>query len=427
MNRITKFNKILVATSMLAMASYSSLAFSQTTAIACPGYVQPKSKLLGERTGKRMQAAYEVYLNEELDEKARVAETITLLREIEAKEEFDKASVERFLGQLLISEDGKANEALELIETAAARSILNDKDQADLMKLVADLSLQQEQYANAIKWYNKYMDFTCKEDGDTWTKVAQANALTKNNDEAIKAADKAIALYEKPNKNPYNIKLGVFYEQKNFKGSVSVGEILVSVFPDEKVYWSQLGFFYMLIEDYTNALATFELAETLGFLSKKSEYRSMAQLYGAMDIPYKSARLQEKHMASGLLDNEANNLAALANSFRQARDYKESAKYYGQAGQKDPAEDYFERQGAMLLDAEDYKGAIAALTKSLETSEDDKGNTHYALMQAYFYDGDFRKSHVHAVEAMKNPTLRRSASAWLPYIKGKAENRGIKI
>lgn len=427
MNRISKINKILVATSMLAMTSYSGLAFSQQSPIVCPGYEKPKTKLLGERAGKKLQAAYEVYLDEEMDEKERIAEAMTMLREIEPKEPFDKSTVERFLGQLLVAEDGKQEEALQLLESSASRNELNDKDQADIMKLIGDLSLQEEKYQNAVNWYKKWMDFTCKEDGDTWTKIAKVYTETKEYDKVLEAADKAISLYEEPNKNPYNLKINAYHETKNFKGAVDTGEILVTLFPQEKEYWSRLGFFYMLVEDYASALATFELAYKQGFLSKKSEFRSMAQLYAAQDIPWKSAQILKKYMKTGLLDSDASDLAGLAGTLRQAREFKESAKYYGEAAQKEPSEEYYEKQGVMLLDAEDYKGAINALKLSLENRDEEQGSVHYALMQAYFYAGDFRQANVHAREAMKDPSLRRSANAWLPYIKGKADNRGIKI
>jgi hypothetical protein len=48
-------------------------------------------------------------------------------------------------------------------------------------------------------------------------------------------------------------------------------------------------------------------------------------------------------------------------------------------------------------------------------------------MEAYFYNNDFRQANVHAEEAKKDPTLRRNANAWIPYIEGKAKNRGIRL
>jgi hypothetical protein len=58
---------------------------------------------------------------------------------------------------------------------------------------------------------------------------------------------------------------------------------------------------------------------------------------------------------------------------------------------------------------------------------DTSSSVHFSLMEAHFFSGNFKQANVHALEAQKDPTLRRNAEAWLPYIKQKADNRGIKI
>ena len=423
-----KLNAILITAGALMFGSYSTLALAQqSAAIACPGYEKPKTRLLGERAGKKLQKAYEIYLNEEIEEKSRMQQAIAMLRDIEPKEPFDIATVDRFLGQLLVSEDGKQLEALKLLTSAADLGVLNDKDQADMLKLVADLSIQEEKYENSVKYYEKWMKFTCKEDGDIYTRMAKAYTELKEFDKVLTTSDKAIATYDKPNKNPYALKINAYHEKKQYKGAVEVAEILVEIFPEEKNWWSQLGFFYMLTEDYNKALSTFALAYQQGYLTKKSEFKALVQLYASSDVPFKSAELQIKYMNEGMLDSEASDLATLANTLQLAREYRDAAKYYGQAAAKNGDSDYYRKQGVLLMTAEDYKGAIAALTKSLESGSDKEGKVHFSLMEANFYVGNFRQANEHANEAKKDPSLRRNALAWIPYIKQKADNRGIKI
>lgn len=423
-----KLNKILITAGALAFGSYSTLAMAQQALpIDCPGYTQPKTRLLGERAGKKLQSAYEVYLNEEIEEKTRIRQAVEMLREIEPKEPFDIATVDRFMGQLLVSEEGKQLESLQLLTSSAELNVLNDKDQADMLKLVGDLSLQEEKYPNAVKWYKKWMEFTCKEDPDIYLRMAKSYTEMKEYDNVLLVADKAIELYEKPNKNPYALKINAYHEKKDYKGAVSVAEVLVELFPEEKNWWSQLGFFYMLTEDYEKALSTFALAHHQGYLTKKSEFRALVQLYASSDVPFKAAELQIKYMKSGMLDDNATDLAGLANTLQLAREYSEAAKYYGQAAAKSGDADYYRKQGVLLLTAEDYKGAITALNKSLESGIDTEGKVHFSLMEANFYTGNFRQANVHANEAKKDPSLRRNALAWIPYIKQKADNRGIKL
>jgi lipopolysaccharide biosynthesis regulator YciM len=413
----------LAVCSLLTFGGASSVALAQQQApIICAGYEQPKTQLLSERTGKKLQAAFEAY-NEE-----RVSDAVELLRDVTPKEAFDKASVERFLGQILISMEGdNFEEAGKLLETAANRKVLNDRDQADLLKLNGDISLQEEKYEDAVKWYNEWMDFTCKRDAKTYTKIAKVYTELKQYDKVLEAADQAIELAEEPDKNPYALKVNAYHETKNYVGAVSVAEILVTVFPEEKSWWTQLGFFYMLVEDYNKALSTFALAYKQGYLTKSAEYKALIQLYASNDVPYKSAELHEKYMKADLVEDDASAIATLANTLHQAKEFKKAAEFYARAGAMDNDPEHFRKEGALRLTAEDYKGSIVALNKALELGTNEVGKVHFSLMEAHFYNNDFRQANVHAEEAKKDPSLRRNANAWIPYIEGKAKNRGIRL
>ncbi|MFB0912703.1 MAG: hypothetical protein QMA97_05955, partial [Glaciecola sp.] len=124
----------LLLGSALVMGSYSTLSSAQSNlAVQCPGYKPAKTELLGMKVGKKLNKAFEAY-NQDL-----VKEAIDLLYEIEADEPFDRASVDRFLGQLLVSEPGKRAEAADYLERAVKTKILNDNDHAPIVKLVGDL------------------------------------------------------------------------------------------------------------------------------------------------------------------------------------------------------------------------------------------------------------------------------------------------
>jgi len=81
----------------------------------------------------------------------------------------------------------------------------------------------------------------------------------------------------------------------------------------------------------------------------------------------------------------------------------------------------------MLLTAGDYKGAVEALKMSLINNQENEGKVQYALIEAYFYLGDYKAAMAAAQEAKKDSGIRKNALAWDPYIKTKASNRGIRI
>lgn len=414
--------KRLLGVSILSVGMVgSNFAFAQAMPVLCAGYKVSPTKVPGQRTGKKVTAAYEAYSADLFDE------AIELLKDIEAKDPFDRAYVDRFLGNLLASQEGQGEIALDYLLRSVKEKQLNDGDHASTLRLLGDLNMQQRKYDQALDFYAKWMSFTCKEDADVYTRMSQAYYETKQLPKMIEPADKAIAMYEKPNKNPYVLKLTSYYERKMYNETIDVAETLVKLFPENKQWWSQLGFFYMLVENYSSALQTFELAYTRGYLEKASEIKALAQLYGTQEIPYKSAKLQEKYVASGLLKKDEETITRIANAWHRSKNYLKAADYYGQAAAMSNDSEHYRKQGTLLLSAEKYTQAIAALNEALEAGSDKKGSIHMAMMEANFYLGKFKDAHVHALEAIKDKSTSRNAKAWEPYIKEKAKNRGITI
>ena len=419
--------KNVIKTSLLASVLGGSLLISanvsaqSTPPIACPGYEKGKTSLVGERTGKKVQRAFEAYQQDLVDE------ALEILYDIDAKDDFDKAYVGRFIGNLLAAMEGQGGKALGYLNSAVSPRVLNDNEHVATLRLIGDLSMQEKKYVNAIEHYEKWMEVTCKEGADVYTLIAQAYYELGQLDKVIEPADKSIALYEEPNKNPYILKLTSFYERKLYPQTVKVAEDLVKNFPEDKQWWTQLGFFYMLVEDYPRALSTFEIAYGQGYLTKVSEIKAFAQLYATNDVPIKSAKIQDKYIKEGLIPRDADSLAALANTYHQAKEYNEAANFYGQAASLSSDPEHFRKQGVLLLTAERYKESIVALNKALERGAEDPGRIHFSLMEANFYAGDFRAAMMHVKEAKKDSSTRRNASAWEPYIREKAKNRGIKV
>jgi len=421
MQTVNKLRHKLTIACGVVLVGFSSVSIAQQAPVLCAGYERPKTQLLGERAGKKLNKAFEAY-NEEL-----VEEAIAMLYEIEAKEEFDRASVDKFLGQLLASQDGKSAESLKYLKRSVEKKILNDGDHASITKAVGDLSLNEDQPREAIKWYQAWIDFTCKEDPNVYLRMAKSYLDLQEYDKVIGPADDAIRTFETPNKNAYALKVSAYYENKDVKNAIKVVEVAVQLFPDDKAWWNRLGMFYLLEERYEDALAIFDLSYKQGFLTKKNELNTLSQLYSTNDAPIKAAKLQSKYMKSGVIEKTESALANVAGLYSRAKEFKTAAGYYAQAAAVESNPEYMQKEGEMLLTAEDYKGAIRALEKAIANNVEQAGRVNYSLMEAYFYTGNFRKAFEYNQLAKKDSSLRRNAIAWEPYIKEKAKNRGINI
>ena len=318
--------------------------------------------------------------------------------------------------------------AIQYLKAAVEPDILNEADHDQSLKLLADLQMQTKAFEEALVNYQAWMDFTGKSDGDTWTKIANANYMLKRLDKMIVPADNAIAAYgDKHNKNPYILKITSYYERKKYQEAVKTLETVLQIFPEDKTWWNQLGMFYLLVEDYKKALATLDMAYKQGFLEKESEIKTLASLYSQNDVPYKAAVLLEKHIDSGLVTRDDKNLSSLANAWHAAQHIDKAAKYYGELAKMTNLAKHYSKQGMLLKQDEQFKPAIVALTKALELGAKNQGRLHMSIAESHFYLEEYKQAYKAINLAMKDPKTRKSAKGWVGFIKDTAQRKNVAI
>ncbi|WP_371377307.1 hypothetical protein [Thalassotalea aquiviva] len=413
--------KLITSSLMVAFVTTAALPMSAVSFAAdAPKQEQKKkrTKIVGPAVGKKVQKAFEAYSEDRIDD------ALVLLLEIETSKEYDRAYVDRFIANMYATKGGAdTKKALKYLISATKDEVLNDKEHSDSIKLLADLQMQEQMFEEALKNYAAWMAFTGEEDANTYVKIANAHYALKQLDKIIEPANRAIALFDKPNQNPYILKLTSYYERKMYREAVDVLETVVVLFPEKKNWWTQLGMFYTLVEDYKKALYTLEMAYKQGFLEKESEIKMLANLYASNDVPYRSAKLLEKYIDSGLVTRNETNMYAMANAFHAAQEVETAAKYFGETAKISNDPKHYRRQGMLLQQAQQYDAATQALQKALDLDIDDKGRVYMTLAEAYFYQNKFKKATVAITEAQKDPKTRKAARAWASYIKDTAERK----
>jgi tetratricopeptide (TPR) repeat protein len=381
-----------------------------------------QTRLVGPNVGKKVQKAFDLYSADD------IPGALVLLLDIDNAKDYDRAYVDRFIAVMYATQGNQEAQAIEYLKKALEPDILNEGDQGEAIKLLADLQMQTKDYQSALKHYHAWMDFTGKEDAATYVKVAQAHYELKQLDKMISPADKAIRLYgNQPNQNPYILKITSYYERKKYKDAVKVLETVIQVFPENKVWWTQLGNFYMLVEDYPKALATLDMAYKQGFLDKESEIKTLANLYASNEVPYKSATLLEKHIASGLIKRDDKSIYTLANAWHASQHIDKAAKYYGELAKMTNEAKHYRKQGMLLKQDEQFEQAIPALNKALELDPANPGSIHMSLAEAYFYLGKYKLAYNAINKAMDDPKTRRGAKGWVSFIKETAERKGVSL
>lgn len=417
-----KFSKL---TSALFVASALTITCApMSAAVAAPDAAKiaerkaRKTQVMSEKTGKQVAKAFELYSQEKANE------AIALLEQLDPKEDFDRAYLWRFLGQLYLDKD--QTKALQLMEKAVKLDVLGFKDQADLLRASGDLNMMAEKFDRAIGYYEQWKNFTGEQDGEVEFRIANAYYRLKQFAKIIAPADRAIELAKKLKSDPYELKFAAYIELKQNKKAIEVSETLVTLFPAEKRFWVQLGQMYAMDERYDRALSLLELAYKEGLLKTENEIKLLAQLYNNNELPYRAAALLEKHVNAGLIKKDRASLKAIASAYGAAREFDKAAKFYAILGDLEGDGDSYRLQGFNLLMANRNAEAVTALNKALEKGVKERGKVHVDLISAYFYQGKMREAHQQVQLARQNGQ-EKVANSWGPYVKERAEKKGIKL
>ncbi|KAA1161075.1 tetratricopeptide repeat protein [Pseudoalteromonas fuliginea] len=411
-----------------ALAILMSVSGATLTAsvLAAPDYAKieerkkAKTKIMGERTGKKVIKAFDLYGEE------KVEEAIVLLKDIDPSNDFDKATVNRYLGSMYAQVE-KYDEAIKYTKQAVAPDVLNFADQEQSLKLLGDLLIGTQKYQEAKKAYLAWIDFTGDEDPKVYTRIAQANYELKQFRDVFGPADKAISLQKEPNKAPYQLKLGSYFELKDYNNMVKVGEEIVRVWPDDKKAWVSLGKYYLQTENYKKGLSTMEVAFNQGFFEAEVDYKVLSNFYSLNEIPFKAAVTLEKAIKEKNVKRTKQNVSAIASNYHRSKDLVKAAKYYEEAAKFDEDAELYRKAGSLLLQSEKFSAAVVRLNKALELGSDRKGTIYSDLAEAYYYQGKYKQAHAAITKAMDDPRTRKFAKGWATYIKDKAARNGVKI
>lgn len=419
MKKFKKLTSALVVLTALGVSAAPVFAAVQPNMAKVEERKARKTQIVGERVGKTLVKAFELYNEEKLDE------AIAALLDVDSSNEFDKATLNRFLGNLYATKDEK--QAIKYLTLAVKPDLLTFADQASTMKLLADMLMQDKQYQKAIKAYEDWILFTGEQNSDAYMRIANAYYVMNQHDKVLAPADDAIRFSAKPIEGPYQLKMAALYELRRYKELITVVETMVQLFPENKQFWVYLGNFYTLTEEYSKSLSTLQLAYSQGYLVKDSEVRMLAQMYANNNIPYKAASVMEKHMKDGLVKRDKTNINFIASNYQSAREFARAAEYYGELAVLTNDADAYRRQGSALSAIQKYNEAIAAFDKALALNVDKPSSVYMSLVDAYFYQRKYKEAYAALMNAKKDPAMARQVRSWESYIKDKAKQKGITL
>lgn len=384
----------------------------------------PGTGTLDELTWKQLNAIFEDVGEERYDE--AYADLQRMMGRA-GRDAYLQAILNQALAQVEWAR-GNYEPALRYFETAVQLDKLPNETHFALMYQIAQLYFMQDRFDEALQRLDLWFCTVPPEKVTAAAYVLKASIYAQKNDfpNTLEAIDQAIAMDDDPKEAWYQVKLAAHYELEQYPQAAETLEVLISRWPDQKLYWTQLAQIYYKIKQEDRALAVLALAYRKNLLDRQSDITYLSSLYSNAEVPYKAAEVLEKGIRDGIVSPTKGNWTLVADAWYAAEELERALAAYEQAGQAASDGEIDLRRGFILVDLERWAEALEALNRALEKGGLDENRTGEAYLlrgMAQFNLGNLDSASADWGRAGRYERSRDAARQWMNHLQDERQRR----
>jgi len=368
--------------------------------------------LLTEQTYKALSAAQGLM---EADKFSAAETQLKMLLDKIESNAYEIAVVQQTLGYLYSSrEDYK--QASSLFQQALDSNALPEKVSHDLSYNLAQLLLADEQYNKGIAMLAKWLKAEASPPNSAHVLLASAYYRVKNYNKTVEHISIAIKNDKSAKEAWYQVLLAAHLELKQYKAAISVLETLITRYPYQTSYWSQLSALYLQQNKEFTSLAVKMLAQRLELGDSKTLI-SLADMYRYLQVPYKSAQLLTQGINDGVINSDLENLNRLADSWLAAKEGLKAIPVLQKIAGLDGSGESDLKLSRVFFGLENWQDTEQSLAKSLAKLNGQRvGKALLLLGMTQFHLEKLSQAKESFTKAVQFESERNQAGQWLRHV-----------
>ncbi|EGQ8310586.1 tetratricopeptide repeat protein [Vibrio parahaemolyticus] len=328
--------KKLLITTLLSLTAASALA-----------------QELSQYTASRVQRAHSLAQEEKLKEAISTLESLDLSRG------YDQAFVARMLG-IFYWQNEQVKPAIKQLDFAVSSGLLQDEQAWQTRKMLADILLNEQQFAKALPHYYELSKAVPKNQKahEVWLRIAQSHYQLSQWNKVLSAMGRYEKFGQPDELGPLSIKLSSELELKKWQPAIVTIKRLIAIEPERVEWWRQLVALHLRVDDSKRALDAMALAKLQGVALSQDDFKLLAQLYAKRGIPERAALIMEQ-LEDLNVDSQLK--AQQATYWQMAKEWDKSIDSWRIAAKLDSK--YYWNYSQLLVQEGHYQQALAALDK----------------------------------------------------------------
>lgn len=308
---------------------------------------------LSQYTASRVQRAHSLAQEEKLKEAISTLESLDLSRG------YDQAFVARMLG-IFYWQNEQVKPAIKQLDFAVSSGLLQDEQAWQTRKMLADILLNEQQFAKALPHYYELSKAVPKNQKahEVWLRIAQSHYQLSQWNKVLSAMGRYEKFGQPDELGPLSIKLSSELELKKWQPAIVTIKRLIAIEPERVEWWRQLVALHLRVDASKRALDSMALAKLQGVALSQDDFKLLAQLYAKRGIPERAALIMEQ-LEDLNVDSQLK--AQQATYWQMAKEWDKSIDSWRVAAKLDSK--YYWNYSQLLVQQGHYQQALAALDK----------------------------------------------------------------
>ncbi|WP_203293212.1 tetratricopeptide repeat protein [Maricaulis parjimensis] len=332
---------------------------------------------------------------------------------------YEQATVLKLLGRARYELDDTAG-AITAWQQAVDLDALPDEDANVLRINSGQLLLGEGEYRPGVDLIEAALTRGTPLNADLALRLAQGYGQLQDYRTGMRYARQAFEMSEAPDRQHYSILL-FFYQQLDLvPQQTELMAQMIARWPDQKSYWTSYA---SLLARSGREQDAFEINRILylnGMLDTSAELIRLAQYYSYYEYPYGGATMLERELNAGRVDPTPENYQALANLWRQAREWDRALPVLRRVATLTGAGPDYEKLGEALYQSGDYAEAEAMFVQALNRGGLSRPGDTWNLVGTVRVDTDDLEGAVDAFEAaLAWEYSRAGAQGWISFVEQK--------
>ncbi|EOW9661509.1 tetratricopeptide repeat protein [Vibrio parahaemolyticus] len=308
---------------------------------------------LSQYTASRVQRAHS------LAQEEKFKEAISNLESLDLSRGYDQAFVARMLG-IFYWQNEQVKPAIKQLDFAVSSGLLQDEQAWQTRKMLADILLNEQQFAKALPHYYELSKAVPKNQKahEVWLRIAQSHYQLSQWNKVLSAMGRYEKFGQPDELGPLSIKLSSELELKKWQPAIVTIKRLIAIEPERVEWWRQLVALHLRVDDSKRALDSMALAKLQGVALSQDDFKLLAQLYAKRGIPERAALIMEQ-LEDLNVDSQLK--AQQATYWQMAKEWDKSIDSWRIAAKLDSK--YYWNYSQLLVQQGHYQQALAALDK----------------------------------------------------------------